>query len=158
MVTGIGVIDMCVAQMSTLAMGDGVRVAVQVVASLGLLFAVLFVMWKLPLSGDRFYGWGPPLAISSAWSGLAACGLSVLMWVMPSPDTWVVWAMLVVDPASLCTGILVLWIYRKYGDGEETVLNQITQAKVGIMLGLIAVAIGYWFVMTHKMPFTPVGS
>lgn len=139
------------------AMSEGLRLTLQVAASAALVVAVLWAMWRLPVSGERFFGWGPPLALFSAWCGLAGIVLSALMWALPNPDVWVVWAMLVLDPAALCAGILVLWIYRRDHAVEETVRMQIVQAKVGVVLGLAAVAVGYTFVMTHKAPFTPVG-
>lgn len=143
---------------TTLALSEGLRVAIQVVASLALVAAVLLFMWKLPVSGERFFGWAPPLALLSAWCGLAAVILSILLWRLPSPDWWISTTLLILDPASLCFGVLVLWIYRKHDGDEETVHMQLIQARTGILLGLIAVALGYWFVMTHKAPFTPVGS
>ena len=40
---------------------------------------------------------------------------------------------------------------------RQTIYLQQMQARVGITLGLIAVTIGYIYVITHKAPFTPVG-
>ncbi len=140
-----------------LAISDGPRVTLQVIASIGLVIAVLVFMWKLPASGERFFAWAPPLALMSAWAGLIGIFFSVLLWVMPMPDLWITGILLVLDPAAICAGTLVLWIYRHHEGLEETVLMQLTQARIGITLALIAVAIGYLFVMTHKEPFTPVG-
>ncbi len=139
------------------AMTDGPRVTLQVLASLGLVAAVLFFMWKLPASGERFYGWGPPLALMSAWAGLIGVVFSLLLWIMPMPDLWVTAILLVLDPAAICAGTLVLWIYRHHDGIEETIYMQRTQARIGITLAMVAVTIGYVFVMTHKDPFTPVG-
>jgi len=137
-----------------LALADGPRVALQVAGSAALVAAVLFFMWKLPASGERFYGWAPPLALMSAWAGLAGLAFSVLLWIMPMPDVWITGLLLVLDPAAMCAGLLVLWIYRKHEGVEETILMQLTQARIGIFLALLAVMIGYLFVMTHKEPFT----
>jgi len=140
-----------------LALSEGSRVTLQVVASLGLVAAVLFFMWKLPASGERFFGWGPPLALMSAWGGLIGIVFSLCLWFMPMPDLWITGILLVLDPAAICAGTLVLWIYRRHDGMEETIFMQLTQARIGIGLALIAVTIGYVFVMTHKDPFTPVG-
>lgn len=142
----------------SLAMSEGLRVTLQVLGSLALVAVVLWFMWKLPASGERFYGWGPTLALASAWAGLAGVVASLLLWVMPMPDLWIAAILLVLDPAAVCAGVLVLWIYRRHEGVEDTVFLQLVQARVGITLALAAVTIGYWFVMTHKAPFTPVGA
>jgi hypothetical protein len=140
-----------------LALDDVPRLTIQVIASLGLVAAVLWFMWKLPASGERFFAWAPPLALMSAWAGLVAVVISIVLWWLPGPDVWITGILLVLDPAALCGGILVLWIYRRYEGTEPTVTAQRTQARAGIILSLIAVTIGYIFVMTHKTPFSPVG-
>lgn len=144
--------------LNTLSMSEGLRVSLQVAASAALVIAVLVFMWKLPKS-DRFHGWAPPLALSSSWAGLIGLGLAIMLWFQQAgKDAWVVSLLLFVAPAALCMGVLVLWIYRSDDDHlEETVLMQMTQARVGIFLGLATVALGYAYVMTHKEPFTPVG-
>ncbi len=143
--------------MLTLALDDGTRVAIQVAASVALVVAVLVFMWKLPATGERFFGWAPPLALASAWAGLFAVFASIMLWWLPGTDWWITAIMLVLDPAAICAGVLVLWIYRRHQGGEETVHMQMTQARIGIALAMLAVAIGYVFVMNHKTPFTPVG-
>ena len=140
-----------------LAMSEGLRLTLQVGGSALLVIGVLFFMWKLPASGERFYGWAPVLARLSAQLGLLAVIFSIVLWWLPGPDVWITAILLALDPAALCSGVLVLWIYRRYEGFEETVLMQLTQARVGIGLSIVAVVIGYWFVMTHKEPFTPVG-
>jgi hypothetical protein len=144
--------DATLLQLAQLA--DGPRVALQVVASAALVAGVLFFMWKLPASGERFYGWAPPLALMSAWAGLGGLAFSVLLWFTSVPDIWITGLLLVLDPAAVCAGILVLWIYRRHEGSEETVHMQLTQARVGIFLALLAVTIGYVFVMTKKQVFT----
>ena len=64
---------------------------------------------------------------------------------------------LVIDPFGIAAGVLTIWIYRGHGSDEQTIYLQQMQARVGITLGLIAVTIGYIYVITHKAPFTPVG-
>ena len=94
--------------MHTFALDDPSRVALQVAASAALVVAVLFFMWKLPASGERFFSWAPPLALISAWAGLAAVVFSILLWWLPAKDVWVTGILLVLDPAALCAGVLVL--------------------------------------------------
>jgi len=69
--------------------------------------------------------------------------------------------LLLLDPGSIAAGTLVFWIYRGFGQASDsqaaTVDLQRFQARVGLAMGLLAVAIGYVYVMTHKQPFTPVG-
>lgn len=130
----------------------------QVVASALLVVAVFWYMWRLPLTGDRYFGWAPPLALLSAWLGLAAVVVSGLLWVLPYPDRWVAATFLVLDPGAIGTGMLVLWIYRGQSGGEPTIAIQSVQAKVGITLGVIAVVIGYVFVMTQKTPGSVIGA
>lgn len=138
-------------------MADGPRLTIQVAASLVLVAAVLWFMWKLPASGERFFTWAPPLALMSAWAGLIAVVFSIVLWWLPGPDVWLTGILLVLDPAALCGGILVLWIYRKHDGAQPTVSAQLVQARAGIILALVAVTLGYIFVMTHKTPFSPVG-
>ena len=52
---------------------------------------------------------------------------------------------------------MVLWTYRKSDMSVETIAAQRLQAWIAITLGLIAVAIGYTYVMTNKAVFTPIG-
>jgi len=128
-----------------------------VLASFSLVAAVLWFMFRMPASGSGLYPWAPPLALVSAWFGLGAAALAAALWSLDQADYWVALALLLVDPAALAAGVLVLWIYRREGAAIETVVLQKQQARVGIALALIAVAAGYTFVMTHKTPFTPVG-
>ena len=130
---------------------------VQVTASLLLLAGVLFFMWRLPKRSGAHFRWAPPLALLSPWAGLAAVLASALLWVVSQPDPWVAAVLLVLGPLSIGTGILVLWMYRRIDDPPPAALLHRLQARVGIGLGLLAVALGYAFVLTHKTPFTPVG-
>lgn len=128
------------------------RLTIQLIASAALVLAVLFFMWRMPKTGERFFAWAPPLALLSAWGGLAALVGSGLLWVLPSPDAWVTLLFLVLDPLAITCGILVMWIYRGHEEQQETIRAQQTQARVGIALGLAAVVVGYVFVMTQKRP------
>ena len=137
-------------------MSPSIRVSLQVLASLLLVAAVLWFMWRLPRKSESLFGWAPPLALGSAWAGLLSLIVSALLWWLPSPDVWIVILFLALDPAAVAGGVLVHWIYRGHDD-DQTIANQRLQASVGVVLGLLAVAVGYTYVMTHKTIFTPTG-
>lgn len=132
------------------------RLTLQVLASALIVAGVLVFMWRLPRRGEWLYPWAPPLALGSAWLGLLALVLTALLWVLPAPDAWLVVLFLALDPAAIAAAVLVHWIYRGAA-GSETIELQRLQAKVGLTLGVLAVALGYAYVMTHKTLFTPVG-
>ncbi|MEX0777259.1 MAG: hypothetical protein WD042_16265 [Phycisphaeraceae bacterium] len=134
------------------------QLALQVLVSLLIVLAVLWVMWRLPWRGEALYGWGPPLALFAAWAGLLAVVLAALLWVLPAPDFWISVSFLLLDPAALASAVLVLWLYRGDATAGQTIHLQRVQARAAIVMGLIAVTLGYLFVMTHKTPFTPVGT
>jgi len=125
--------------------------------SLLLVVAVVWWMWRLPRASDALLGWGPALALFSTWTGLMAVVSSFALWVVPSPDRWLPAILMLLDPACCAAGVLVLWLYRGYEGQEATVSYQRLQAKVGIGLGIAAIAVGYLYVMTHKTPFTMIG-
>ncbi len=133
------------------------RLTLQVLASAALVIAVLWAMFRVPRRGESLFGWAPPMALLGTWLGLGALVLSILHWVLPQPDYWVTLNFLILDPASIALGVLVLWIYRGYETPSETVAAQRLQARVAIALGLLAVGIGYVYVMTHKTPLTTIG-
>ena len=133
------------------------QLPIQLIISALIVLGVLWFMWRLPRSGDKFFAWAPPLAFASPWAGLLGLVLSILLRWLPYPDRWLVLIFLVLDPVSIATGTLVLWIYRGHDAGPETITMQRLQARVGIILGLLAVAAGYFYVMTNKPPMTPIG-
>ena len=133
------------------------QLTVQLLVSALIVIAVLWFMWRLPRDGERFFAWAPPLALISAWGGLVGLIYSGLLWVLPFPDRWLVLVFLILDPMAIGAGTLVLWIYRGHEATSDTIDAQALQARVGIGLGLVAVAIGYFFVLTSKAPMTPVG-
>ena len=130
---------------------------IKIFASAALVMAVLWFMWRLPHRGDALDGWAPPLALLSAWLGLAGVVMSALLWVLPYPDRWITLLFLLLDPAAIAAGVLVLWIYRGRAGTAPTIDAQCLQARVGVALGIAAVAIGYIYVISHKAPGTPVG-
>lgn len=133
------------------------RLTLQILVSVLLVAAVLWFMWRLPRRSTALFGWGPPLALLSAWGGLLSLAVTGLLWVLPFPDLWLVATFLGLYPGAIAAGTLVLWIYRGHVDEQATITAQLIQAKVGIGLGLLSVVLGYVYVMTHKTPFTPVG-
>lgn len=133
------------------------QVWLQVALSVGLVVVVVWWMWRLPRKSEGLFGWGPPLGLLSAWCGAISFLGSACLWIAPYPDKWIAVLFLVLEPAAVASGILVLWIYRGVEADGATVSLQRQQAVVGIVIGLAAVAAGYVFVMTHKTPFTPVG-
>ena len=132
-------------------------VTVEVGLSILLVTAVLWWMWRLPQHGDVWYGWAPPLALGSAWCGLLAGVVSLFLWGVGTPDGWLPVVLLFLAPGSIAAGLGVLWIYRGLEESLATVNQQKLQARVGIVLGALAVAVGYYYVLTHKRPFTPIG-
>ena len=139
-----------------------IRLAIQLIVSAALVVGVLWFMWRLPQRhSESFYRLAPILALGSAWIGLTAVVVSSSLWWVLLPDRWLVIVFLLLDPLSIGVGVLVLWTYRGYDvqspSYASAVRPQCWQAWVGIVMGLVAVVVGYCYVMTHKTPFTPVG-
>ena len=133
------------------------RVAAEVTVSILVVAGVLWWMWRLPRRGETGYTWAPLLALGSAWSGLIAAGSGAALWVVTHPDSWLPLVLLILAPGAIAAGIWVFWIYRGTAQPLATVDLQRAQAAVGIFLGLLAAVAGYWYVLSHKTPFTPVG-
>ncbi len=129
----------------------------KVSASLALVAVVLWWMWRRPVR-ESLYAWAPGLALSSAWLGLISAALSAALWVLPYPDRWVTALFLLIDPAAGACAILTFWILREQPHDNAPAQAQRLQATVGLALTLLAVALGYAFVLTSKAPFTPVGA
>ena len=122
-----------------------------------LVAVVIWLMWRLPVK-DGSAGWTPAVALLSPWAGLAAVLGSAGLWGLPYPDRWLPVLLFGLDPVAIGSGTLVLWAHRGDANPVESVVQQRQQANVGIGLGLAASALGYIFVMTHKTPFTAIGS
>lgn len=134
------------------------RLTLQLLASAALVVAVLWFMWRLPRKNTATYaGWTPWLAIGSAWAGLFAVVSAGLLWVLPYPDRWLPWILLLLCPAAVGAAVLVFWVYRGQTNSGPAAMHR-TQARFGLTLGLLAVLIAYAFVLTHKALFTPVGA
>ena len=118
------------------------QLTIQLIVSALIVLAVLWFMWRLPRSGDKYFSWAPPLAFISAWMGLLGLVLSVVVRWLRYPDTWVALLFLMIDPIAIGTGTLVLWVYRGHDSAVQTIAMQHIQARVGIALGILAVAAG----------------
>ena len=143
-------------------MSDRLLVTIEVIVSGLIVAGVLWYMWRLPPGGESVRGAAPFLALGSVWLGLTALIASLALWWVAVPDNWLTVIFLVLDPAAIGTGVLVLWANRPQLGVQPVqtlaaISQQRLQAWVGIAMGLIAVAVGYAFVMTHKTVFTPVG-
>jgi hypothetical protein len=94
------------------------------------------------------------LALASVWIGLAAFALSVAM-VVCRPvftDLTVTLVLYFGSPGSLCLAGLVLWAYRKEDCADSGIIAQRKQARVAIVLALVAAAIVYLLVIfSHKL-------
>lgn len=134
-----------------------IGVAFQVGASVALVVIVLVFMWRMPRRGEAYYPWAPPMALGSVWIGLLGVLSAAAMFFVPSPDAMVIAVCQFLAPISVGLAVLVFWVYRG-ADDAETILLQRLQAKVGLALGVLAVAVGYAYVLSHKAPLTPIGS
>lgn len=130
------------------------NLTLQVGFSILLVVAVFFFMWRMPNKGEAFYPYAPPMALASAWTGLLATIISALLWLLPYPDYWLWGTLWLLDPAAICLGCLVLWIYRDEVHLNDTINAQQLQSKVGVTLGLIGATLGYTFVML-RTPMPP---
>ena len=129
----------------------------QLIVSGLIVLGVLWFMWRLPRRADPPYGLASVMALGGVWAGVASVAASVMLWWVASPDRWITVVLLGLDPAALGVGVLVLWVYRGMVTDEPAIQRQQQQAWLTIVLGLVAVTIGYIYVMTHKQVFTPVG-
>lgn len=140
-------------------MDDGLRLTIQVLGSLVVIFGVLWVMWRRPGPEVPDSPAAAVLAFASVWTSLAAIGVCIWLWWTGKPDAWVVVSALLWS-AGLALGGYALWTYRHKPADQmpEELLTQRLQARVGIVLGLIAVMLWYIFVLTHKAILTPIGT
>lgn len=89
------------------------------------------------------------IALLGIWTGLATLLLAVAM-VVHRPwftDVTVPVVVMFGSPGSLCLCGIVLWALRKEDASDPAVVAQRRQAKVGIVLALIAAAIVYALVI-----------
>jgi heme/copper-type cytochrome/quinol oxidase subunit 2 len=94
------------------------------------------------------------LALASVWIGLAALALSAAMVVYRPAftDLTVTLVLYFGAPGSLCLAGLVLWAYRREDRADPGVAAQRKQARVAIVLALVAAVIVYLLVIfSHKL-------
>lgn len=131
-------------------MSDEIRLTIQVVISLGIIFGVLWWMWRLPGEAAPGSTLAAALAFCSVWIGVGAVVVAGWLWWTSRPQLWAVVTVLI-WAAALSTGLLALWTYRHTPIEQmpEEVLLQRLQARVGIGLGLVAVALWYAFMISR---------
>ena len=156
---------------ATVALAPPMQTALQVGVAILLVAAVLWWMWHMPRDAESPPGWAAWLALVSPWAGLLAAGMSVLVWLTRWADLLLAITLLALDPLAVGCGVLVLWTMRDpqgrgapskgaagpVGEDADAADLQRIQAWTGIALGLVAVAVGYTYALSHKTPFTPVG-
>lgn len=88
---------------------------------------------------------GYMLALASVWIGFASLLIAGTMLALRATfsNTGVILVLYFGSPGALCLAGLVLWAYRKEDSSDPGVSAQRLQAKVAIVLGLIAAGIVY---------------
>jgi len=137
-------------------MSDEIRLTIQVVVSLVIIFGVLWWMWRIPGEAVTASISATVLAFCSVWIGVAAIGVVGWLWWTAHPGPWAVVSVLI-WAAALSTGLLALWTYRHTPRDRmpEEVLLQRVQARVGVALGLIAVVMWYVFMIVRLSMLAP---
>ncbi len=97
-------------------------------------------------------------ALLAVWTGVAALIFAIVNLTLV-PFEWRLLVMLIwgaVDALPLTLGLLVLWSFRKQQAGEAGIDAQRLQAKVGIWLAIVALAMNcaylLWYYLTHVKP------
>ena len=136
-------------------MSDEVRLTIQVVVSLMIIFGVLWWMWRIP--GEAVAGSlsATVLAFCSVWIGVGAIGVAAWLWWTAQPGPWAVVSVLV-WAAAISTGLLALWTYRHTPVDQMAaeVHLQRLQARVGVIFGLVAVFMWYVFMIVRLSALT----
>ena len=85
------------------------------------------------------------LALASVWIGFASLVIAGTMLAQRATfsNTGVILVLYFGSPGALCLAGLVLWAYRKEDSSDPGVSAQRLQAKIAIVLGLIAAGIVY---------------
>lgn len=137
---------------------EAVRLTIQVILSIAFIFGVLWIMFRVKGEPVTDSSAAPLLAFTSIWLGVAAIALGIILWWAANPDPWVVVTVLAYAGA-ISIGGLALWIYRHTPPEmtTEPIRMQKLQARIGIAMGLTAVALWYVFIFTHKPILTPTG-
>ena len=138
------------------SMPDNIRLTLQVLGSLAIIFGALWWMWRLPGEAVTASAAATVLAFGSAWLGVVSVGFAAGLGLLHDAE-WPVAVSVALWAAALATGGLTLWVYRRTPAEQmsEAVLMQRLQARVGIILGLLAVGLWYAFVITHAANLPP---
>ncbi len=139
-------------------MSESVRLTIQVIVSLAIIYAGFWWMWRIPGKPVMDSAAAPLLAFASVWTGLASVVMGATLWWVEKPDLWVpihvlIWAF------SMSLAGLALWTYRHTPPEQrnESIQLQCLQARIGLIFSLLAVVLWYAFILTHKAPLTPIG-
>ncbi len=99
------------------------------------------------------------LALASVWIAMAALLLALTMVVYRPVFTDLAVTLVVYfgSPGALCFAGLVLWAHRKANAADEAVAGQRVQAKVAIVLALLAAAIVYLLIVYSQRISEEVG-
>lgn len=134
------------------------RLTIQVVVSAGIIYGVIWWVFRMPGEAVVDSAAAPILAFCSVWVGLLSVVVGGWLWVTSKEDVWVP-VHVVIWSIAITMAAFSLWIYR-HTPGEqmtEPIQMQRAQARVGLILGLVGVVLWYVFVVTHKQVFTPIG-
>ncbi len=119
---------------------EAVRLTIQVLVSAGVIYAVIWWVFRMPGEAVTDSAAAPILAFTSVWVGLFSILAGGWLWFTDRKDVWVpvhvlVWS-LAITLAAFC-----LWIYRHTPAEQmtEPIQLQRAQARIGLFFGLIAV-------------------
>ena len=141
-------------------MTDELRLTIQVIVSLMIIFGVLWWMWRIPGEPVTASLAATTLSFASVWLGVASVGVAMWLWWTSQPQMWAITSVLM-WAATLTSGLLALWTYRHTPVDRlpEEVLLQRLQARVGVGLGLLAIFLWYIFIIVRfsSLTFAPSG-
>lgn len=137
-------------------MTDEIRLTIQVIVSLIIIFGVLWWMWRIPGEPVTASLAATTLSFSSVWLGVASVFIAAWLWWTTQPEFWAITTVLV-WAAALSTGLLALWTYRHTPIDRmpEEVQMQRLQARVGVTLGLISVTLWYIYMIARFSTLSP---
>jgi len=92
-------------------MTDELRLTIQVIVSLMIIFGVLWWMWRIPGEPVTASLAATTLSFASVWLGVASGGVAMWLWWPSQPQMWAITSVLM-WAATLTSGLLALWTYR----------------------------------------------
>lgn len=142
-------------------MSEEIRLTIQVLVSLLIIFGALWWMWRIPGEATTGSIAATMLAFVSIWFGVASIAAAVWLWWTSVPQFWAVTTVLI-WAAAISTGLLALWTYRHTPPDQmpEEVHLQRMQARVGVALGMVAVALWYTYTISRfsRLPIAEPGA